>query len=662
MSARARLLILAGLLVTVIAAAVVVVSRNGDDRPHPADSARRYLAAWEEGDTARAGESVLDPPATFAEDLAAMTEGLRVQEAGYELRDVQRDGDVALARYTATLQLGGVGEWIHGGALRLVWVEADDGSDWLVDWTPAAVHPALEPGQRLVRTRERPDRAPITDADDQPLVEARPAVTVGIEPRRVEDRDEVHEALEVHLDVDPDSVDAELDRPGVEPDHFVPIVTVPEDRFAEVRDDLYPVPGVLFQEATSRLGPDDAFAVHVLGRTGEVTAELLDELGPTYQAGDVVGLSGLEARYESRLAGTPSGEVQIHDEDGEVTDVVGTIEGVDPQPVATTLDPAVQSAVEDALGDSDQAAAVAVVDSDGNVRAMASRPLDEGLNRAIGGSYPPGSTFKVVTTSALLAAGVTPDTSVECAETITAGGRSFRNFESSSLGAVPFRTAFAQSCNTAFIALAADVPDADMVAAAEVFGFNTDYSVGLRTLTPRFPTPEDATEHAAASIGQGRVLATPLHMASVGAAVIDGTWEPPAMLRDAEDTDPQDAEDTDTEDTADNNDAGAETDDGTASPTPEPRSLPEGQAATLRTLMRAVVTEGSGDAADVPGVEILGKTGTAEFDSGDPPPTHAWFIGMRGDLAVAVLLEDGGVGGRDAAPVAGRILAGLPDS
>jgi cell division protein FtsI/penicillin-binding protein 2 len=76
--------------------------------------------------------------------------------------------------------------------------------------------------------------------------------------------------------------------------------------------------------------------------------------------------------------------------------------------------------------------------------------------------------------------------------------------------------------------------------------------------------------------------------------------------------------------------------------------------------MRRVVTEGSGTAAAVPGVDIAGKTGTAEYGSGDPPPTRAWFVGIRGDLAVAVLVEDGVSGGEVAAPIAGRVLAALP--
>src|SRR4030095_5759209 len=93
---------------------------------------------------------------------------------------------------------------------------------------------------------------------------------------------------------------------------------------------------------------------------------------------------------------------------------------------------------------------------------------------------------------------------------------------------------------------------------------------------------------------------------------------------------------------------------------PESKTLPAGTADTLLGLMRRVVTEGSGQRAAITGIEIAGKTGTAEFGDGDPLPTHAWFIGSRGDNAVAVVVEGGGVGGRVAAPIAGAILAGLP--
>ena len=158
-------------------------------------------------------------------------------------------------------------------------------------------------------------------------------------------------------------------------------------------------------------------------------------------------------------------------------------------------------------------------------------------------------------------------------------------------------------------------------------------------------------------------------MATVAAAVIDGTWDAPVLLPDppAGDDADADAGATTTSDTAAEADqttttAGAEGESAAAAsptPRPEPRTLPDGTAQTLLGLMRRVVTDGSGQEAAISGVEVAG-TGTAEFGQGDPPPTHAWFIGIRGDNAVAVLIEGGGVGGRVAAPIAGAILAGLP--
>jgi cell division protein FtsI/penicillin-binding protein 2 len=458
-------------------------------------------------------------------------------------------------------------------------------------------------------------------------------VRVGLEPRRIQDRQQVKNALQQYLGVDPATVDAKLDAPGVQPDHFVDIVTVEKTRFDQVRPQVYPVPGILFRDTTLRAGPSGGFAQHILGRTGDVTAELLDELGPTYKAGDIVGLTGLEARFEEELAGTPSAEIHTVDDSGEVVDVLETIEGTAPVPLKTTLDKQAQMSVETALADVTKPAAAVVVDGDGNVLAAASRPLDDGFNRALAGQYPPGSTFKVVSTEGLLATGrVTADTPIDCPETVNAGGRVFKNFEGGQLGRVTFGQAFAESCNTAFVNATADVPAGDLVTASQTFGFNTDYSVGLTTEGGAFPEPGDATEKAAATIGQGRVLASPLHMATVASAVMSGTWEPPTLLPEHR-----------------------------AESAPSPVTLDDTVRGTLAQLMRRVVTDGSGTRAAVSGMTISGKTGTAEFGSGDPPPTHAWFIGFRDDgIALSVVIEDGGVGGRVAAPVAGKIFSGIP--
>ncbi len=666
MSSRYRLVALVGLVLLGAAIAGIFALMGEDEGPPAADDARAYLAAWEEGDYAGMRERVLDAPTSFDEIHQEIVDNLAITSSSYELGEVDTSGDSAIARFTARLQLDGLGEWSYDGALSMA---LGDGDRWLVDWTPAAVHPRLGSAQTLTRTREVPPRAPIVDKDGEPLASTGPGRIVGLEPQAIQDLNQVKAALQQQLGVDPAAVDRALGAPGVEPNHFVPIIAVSQARYTQAAPVIYPLPGTRFRDTTVRTTPSPGFAEHVLGRTGEVTAERLEELGQPYREGDVVGLSGIEAAYETQLAGTPSGDVQLTDAEGEVVEVLDRIEGKAPRPVATTLDRTTQAAVESALAATDHPAAAVVVDRDGNVRAAASRPLGE-FNRALSGKYPPGSTFKVVTTGALLANGVTPATPVECAPTINAGGREFKNFESSSLGTVPFGLAFAESCNTAFISASAGVPDTDLVAAAESFGFNTDYSVGLNTFGGSFPTPADPTEHAAASIGQGRVEASPLHMATVAAAVIDGTWDAPVLLPDppADDDAAGEAASSTTATAADaaqttTTTTGTEGESAAgAGPTarPEPRTLPAGTAQTLLGLMRRVVTEGSGQEAAITGVEVAGKTGTAEFGQGDPLPTHAWFIGIRGDNAVAVLVEGGGVGGRVAAPIAGAILAGLP--
>ena len=266
--------------------------------------------------------------------------------------------------------------------------------------------------------------------------------------------------------------------------------------------------------------------------------------------------------------------------------------------------------------------------STGELAAVVNTPVT-GYNRALLGRYPPGSTFKVVTAGALLAGGLRPGDPVDCPKEAKVGGRTFGNFEDEVLGRIPFSSAFAHSCNTAFVQQAAKRLDGDeLVATAARFGFGLDPSPGIPAVTSRVPPPSDRADLAAEAFGQGRVTASPLQMALVAATVAEGRWHHPTLV---------------------SGDAGE-------SKSPDP--LDAKVATTLRTLMRQVVTEGTAAPARLPG-QVGGKTGTAEFGSGDPLPTHAWFIGFRGDLAFAVVVEDGGVGGEVAAPVAARFLRAL---
>jgi len=358
-----------------------------------------------------------------------------------------------------------------------------------------------------------------------------------------------------------------------------------------------------------------------------MTVELLAALGPPYTATVTVGRSGLELALESRLAGLPDQEIRRVNRYGTVAEVLAEFPGTEPEAVMTTLDIDVQQVAEAVIASAPEPAAIVVLDvSTGGIRAAASRPLTA-FDRALGGLYPPGSAFKLVTAAALLEQGITPSETVACPGEATVGGRLFTNAGGEALGQVSFADAFAYSCNTTFAPLAvARLGEGDLGTAAASFGFGTAPNLPVAASTAVFPSPVDDAEEAAAAIGQGRVLASPLHLATLAAAVAGGGWRAPSLLA--------------------------------GDPAP-PRPLSPAVAADLADLMGRVVAYGTGTAAAVAGEDVRGKTGTAEYEAGEELAAHAWFVGYWEGYAFAVLVEGGGGGGRVAAPLAAELVRGL---
>lgn len=621
---RDRLAALVAVVIVVAAgagAAWVVLGRSPPDPAAQAAAvADSYLAAWETGAWDAMRELVRDPLPGFVELHEQTWEDLAVAGARLERGPVTLERIRATADVRAELDLEGGWTWSY--QTRLVLERRDGG--FTVVWAPDTLHPALASGLRLARRIEEPERAPILAHDGTPLAHRGEVADIGIEPRRVEDPEQVAEAFATHTGTDPAEVRELLARDDLRPDWFYPVVRLPEDRYRRVRPALFPVPGIVFRTSSGRVTPTEDFAHHVLGRIGAVTAELLAQLGPPYETGDEVGLFGLERVFERRLAGQATLAVVLTDAAGEVRSELERFTGSAPQAVRTTLDADVQAAAEEVLGDAGGRAALVAVDvRDGAIRAAASRPLDE-FNRALAGLYPPGSAFKVVTAAAALAAGVDPAAPQPCPAETVVGGLRIGNAGGLDLGEVPLRQAFARSCNTTFAELAAELEPERLAATAAAFGFGTAYELPLDVAGGRFPDPSDLAERAAAAIGQARVQASPLHMATVAAAVADGGWHTPHLL-DGEQA--------------------------------EPTALPDGVATALRGFMRQVVRAGTGTAAEVSGTPVAGKTGSAEVAAGGP--THAWFIGYRGTLAFAVLVEEGGAGGEVAAPLGARFLTAL---
>jgi cell division protein FtsI/penicillin-binding protein 2 len=583
------------------------------------NTALAYLEAWADGDAEAVFRLAPFAPADIPERIDAWRDDLEVESTAFQLTIDDIEPDRASVGYRATLTLTGIGPWSYEGAVEL----GPTSEGWVVDWSPSLIYPRLADGDRLVVTRVWADRAPILGTRGTTLVADRAVKVIGVVPQDITDLEMLLTELEAVAGIPPEVVTTELERPGVQPDWFLPVGRMRVVDYVAVQGALEDLDGVLVRDETARLGPVADFADHFLGTTGEITAELLDRFGAPYAVGDVVGLSGLELAMEPILAGSPRIEIRHVNQFGRVVEVLHEVPEVSPNAVRTTLSIDVQIAAEAALEGVELPAALVVIDiATGEVRATASRPLNE-FDRALGGLYPPGSTFKVITATALLEAGMRPADATECPDTVMIGGREFRNAGDLELGEITLREAFAASCNTTFADLAAGVlATGELDAAARRYGFNQDYGAEITLNGGIFPDPPDLAGRAAAAIGQGQVLTSPLHMASVAAAAGGGVWRTPRLLE----TDPVEATDA-----------------------IDPTTL-----GRLQRMMRSVVLEGTGTNAAVGGEEIYGKTGSAEFGEGDE--SHAWFIGFWRDLAFAVVVEGGGGGGAVAAPIAAAFV------
>jgi peptidoglycan glycosyltransferase len=410
------------------------------------------------------------------------------------------------------------------------------------------------------------------------------------------------------------------------------------------RADILARDGTPLAQGAERSSPIADVADSIVGELGPPPPERAERLRALGYPSDVsVGTSGLERVFEERLAGTPGGQLRA---DTRVLAITLPRPG---RSVRSSIDPGVQRAAAAAKGE--RVGGVAVVrPRTGEILALA------GI--AFSGLQPPGSTFKIVTLAGVLEArlaGVKSTYPVETKTTIE--GVELENANGESCGGT-LRYSFAHSCNSVFAPLGARLGAERLVQTAEKFGFNMDVGIpGAATSTiPAADEIGDDLAVGSSAIGQGRVQATALQMAWVAATIAGWGMRPRLTLE-----------------------RGA---------TPQrTQAIDRGAARLVGRLMEAVVREGTGKSAQISGVRVAGKTGTAELANtsrpdcvpspdptvvtncapvapDDPTDTDAWFAAYapagRPRVAVGVLLVQAGTGGDTAAPVAKQaLLAGL---
>lgn len=611
----------------------------GAGGPDPDAALRGLSKALSAGSVA--GVDFLGGGATPVEQYDAVTAAVKDDlEVEVQSGKVTTDGDTASGRLHWSWKIA-ARTWRYQTSVRLSKVSTSQGEAWQVRWAPSLVEPSLKPGEVLALSRTPAVRGDVLGAGGRPVVTSRPVLRVGVDRtglRSVAAR-RAARAVAALVEVDAAALTRRVVAAG--PRAFVEaIVYRAGDVPARLRARLASIDGATAVPGTLPLAPSKDFADAILGTVGPATAELVAGGDGRIRSGDEVGLSGLQKRYDEQLAGTSGTTVAaVAAPGGDQGSAQGssrtlfTAEPVPGEPLRTSLDVAAQQVAQRALSDVvPPSALVAIRPSTGELVAVASGPGSKGYNTATFGRYAPGSTFKIVTSLALLRAGLTPSTPVSCPLTTVVDGKKFKNYSdypSSRLGRITLEQAVASSCNTAFISERGRLRAQSLAQAAAALGLGVDHDTGFPAFFGQVGAPGSPTQAAASMIGQGTVLASPMAMATVVASVLEGDAVLPRLLPDLD----------------------------VPQQTPA-HPLTSGEARQLRTMMRAVVERGSGSLlADVPGgAQVIAKTGTAEF--GDTPPlsTHAWMVAGRGDLAVAVFVERGKSGSQTAGPVLKQFL------
>jgi Penicillin binding protein transpeptidase domain/NTF2-like N-terminal transpeptidase domain len=556
--------------------------------PGPDDAFRAFADALQRKDGAAAAAST-DDPNTASAAITSMFDGMG-KDAAVKV-DASKAGDDEKAAKLSYTWSFGLNKTLRYDATATA---TQSGDDWRVHWSPTVLHPKLSPGMTFQYSDEKNFLTPVTDRDGQPMLTWQ---TVGVVTLT---RDHLHsaEALASVLRPFDDTTTAEsiTGQFNGTQDDTVTVIKLRDKDLAQVADALKAIPGVSVAEQGT-----------LLTANPDLSSPALDGLPALWQK-----TIDAAAGWSVRLVSTEG------QNKGQPTDELISTQPGDTPPIRTTLDTRLQLLAQQAVATEPRPAVlVAISPSTGGILAAAQNAAANAQGAiAFSGAYPPGSTFKTITTAAALQAGLaTPDTPEPCPGTVTIENRTIPNEDEFDLGTVPLSTAFSHSCNTTMAALADKLPSDALPNMARLFGIGVDYVIpGLTTITGSVPNADTPAQKVENGIGQGTVTVSPFGLAVAEASLGHGSTITPTLV------------------------VGQQT---TANTPPAP--ITPGIADSLRAMMAQTVADGTATALrDIPG--LGGKTGTAEF--GDNTHSHGWFAGIVGDIAFATLV----VGGDTSAP------------
>ena len=538
-----------------------------------------------------------------------------------------------------------------------------------------------------------PFRGMILDRNGELLVDNRPSYNLYVIPEDIQDGEQLFKSLEALIGLNPNEIESKLKKDSNRYP-FKPVLikrNMTRDELAVIETNRFNLPGLDVEDSPQRNYIYGDLASHVIGHLGEISEGQLNSGNyPDNSPGDLIGKSGVEGVWQSYLKGLIGGMQVEVDAAGRTLRVISSKAPVPGLNISLTIDKDLQLLAEEKLKGK-TGAIVALDPNNGEVLAMASTPaVDPNMfiggieiaewnrlisdkntplqNRAISGQYPPGSVFKIVVALAGLEEGIIiPDEEIICDGNYALGNHTYHCWQEKGHGKVDFHRALKESCDIYFYKIGKRLGVdriayyAKLCGLGKKTGFELDSEAGGLIPTSewklkRWGVPWQPGETVSASIGQSFVLVTPLQMARLISVIYNGgkVYQPKIVRWIGND----------------------ETETYKFTPTLITEiGVRKENLDLIKKALLAVVNEanGTGSSARVKGVDVAGKTGTAqvitlEMEKGlsaegeipDEYKDHAWFVAAapaeNPRLALAILIEHGGHGGSAAGPIAADLI------
>jgi len=678
------------LLPATLAFAACAEQEEAPPSPTPAPSsssvAEEFLGLWQEGrysemyDLLASSAQAEISREDFVARYQAIAEEATISGVSY-LFEASPDPDAAELPFSVTVSTAFFGDIAQVNTMNLVKQGEGSQERWRILWSPSLIFRELAGASLVHLFTDVPQRGAIYDRHGTPLALDGQVHVVGAVPGLIKDKEALISTLAERLEMAEEKIreEVEADVPSY---YFIPLKTLPYGTPDEAIEPFYQIEGVVVRPQLQRTYPQGSLAGHTLGYLMEVSEEQLEELvGQGYRAGDMVGAAGLEAYFQDELAGQRGGTLAIITPEGTISHVLAKKEARPGRDIHLTIDINVQREAEAALGDR-EGSIIAMDPIDNSILAIASHPtLDpndfiDGLSvevfqrlssdprqpffhRAVLATYPPGSTFKVVTMAAgLEKGGYTASSTLPCSPVWYGLGpeNPMPNWQSVDRGSLTLGQGLMASCNTVFyeVGLTLDHTDPEILPSfAAAFGFGKPSGVlgleeaqgvaaGPAWKQEQVGEPWYSGDSVNMSIGQGFLLGTPLHLANLYSAIAgSGILRTPLLVQRTASAD------------------GVVSQEFTAA---EINALPASQATleAIRDGLTLVIADPGGTAYSTflgSSVAAAGKSGTAEdiiFQD------HVFFVAYapRDDPAIVVLvaLDEGQSGSLEAGPMVRRVL------